>query len=261
MRHRWIVAASTAGVVLVIAMVVLDSVIGDVDWTRRLDPNGDRVDKSFTQPIEPVKRLWPELPTLNGPMLTMGDVGGDEVRLPADANSYVVATDSTESHLGIWKDHPDADISVRIRSRVLAFEPRFDLYLLLNDHASEDRFDSLSDRVEEYETQTDEAKFIRAIKSTYSGFKADPDDYVKTGIAYRGLAYRAVETLDDGIEAYLYVEDDVRVYSFGPSERRHTWLMVVFRASGEYVGEVIVWEEEYYELALAMARTMRRTRK
>ena len=261
MKKRRIIMVSAATSIVVTVIVVLNAVTHEVHWPTRLDPNGVQVKKSFTQPIEPVQKPWPELPIVDGPILTMGHVGGDEIRLPKDANGYFVETDIDGSYIGMWKDQPDADLYVRIRSRIYVFEPQFDLYLLLQDHASEDRVKALASELKEFEAQTDEAIFLRAIKSTYAMFRAHPYDYVQTAIAYRGLTYRQLETLDDGIEAYLYANDAVHVYSFGPSERRRTWLMVVFRATGEYVGEVIVWEDEHYELALAMARTMKRTRK
>ena len=261
MNKRRIMMVSAAVVIVVIASVVLTAVTDEVDWPARLDPNGVQIKQSCTQPIEPVKKPWPELPIVDGPTLTTIPVGVDEIRLPKDAYRYVVSVDSWESYLGVWMNPSKCGIAIRIRSRTRVFRPLFDLYEPLYDQGSEDGSDSLIDLVEEYEKQTDEAIFLRAIKSTYAMFRAHPYDYVQTMIAYRGLSYRELEALDDGIEAYLYADDDVHVYSFGPRKRRDKWLMVVFRATGEYLGEVIVWEDEHYTLALAMARTMNVTRK
>ena len=251
-RTRRLILA--VGVACVGTTVLLLAQANKPNWTARIGSPGEKA-LAITKPIVLTAEPWPKGATVAGTVMILHD-RKETLRLPRDVKKLGLSSNDAVAMIGIYCDgDATADVVVSFQTSTRMFKPFFDVLPCLGKVIEKDDLIALWPRIEAFNKQTDEAKFLSALEFTRQKYDKSAADPVAAAIAYNALKFRSNFGLFDDVQVLKLDYGGNRIYAHSQGGGMD-WRLWVFGRDGSFLGEVTC-RKKYRDTALGIAQSMR----
>lgn len=251
-RTRRLILA--VGVACVGTTVLLLAQANKPSWTARIGSPGEKA-LAITKPIVLTAEPWPKGAKVAGTVMILHD-REETLRLPRDVKKLGLSSNDAVAMIGIYCDgDATTDVVVSFQTSTRMFKPFFDVLPRLGKVIEKDDLIALWPRIEAFNKQTDEAKFLSALEFTRQKYDKSAADPVAAAIAYNALKFRSNFGLFDDVQVLKMDSGGNRIYAHSQGGGMD-WRLWVFGRDGSFLGEVTC-RKEYRDTALGVAQSMR----